>query len=82
VVASQLSLLLQRADFLDHLPFESVPEFKQVQLYKKSYMQLVPGFLVGDEIWCPRPSDARRMTKSGMQTSQKEGKERKEDEGI
>jgi hypothetical protein len=38
-VASRLSLL-QRADFLDHLPFKGIPEFKQVQLYK-NYRKLL-----------------------------------------
>jgi hypothetical protein len=52
-VASRLSLL-QRADFLDHLPFQGVPEFKQVQLYN-NYRKFIPLHLQ-DEI-CPRPSD-------------------------
>jgi hypothetical protein len=51
-VASRLSLL-QRADFLDHIPFKGIPEFKQVQLYK-NYRKFIPG-PVQDEM-CPKPS--------------------------
>jgi hypothetical protein len=51
-VASRLSLL-QRADFLDHLPFKGIPEFKQVQLFNNYRKFIPPEFK--DEI-CPRPS--------------------------
>jgi hypothetical protein len=47
-------VLLRRADFLDHLPFKGVPEFKQVQLYK-SYRKFIPKEYQ-DEM-CPKPSD-------------------------
>jgi hypothetical protein len=52
-VASRLSLL-QRADFLDPLPFKGIPEFKQVQLYR-NYRKFVPA-PYQDEI-CPKPSE-------------------------
>jgi hypothetical protein len=46
--------LLQRADFLDHIPFKGIPEFKQVQLYRNYRKFIPPAFQ--DEI-CPKPSD-------------------------
>jgi hypothetical protein len=52
-VTSRLSLL-QRADFLDHLPFKGIPEFKQVMLYR-NYRKFIPP-KHQDEI-CPKPSD-------------------------
>jgi hypothetical protein len=52
-VDSRMSLL-QRADFLDHLPFKGIPEFKQVQLYR-NYRKFIPAEFK-DEI-CPKPSD-------------------------
>jgi hypothetical protein len=74
-VTSRLSLL-QRADFLDHIPFKGIPEFKQVQLYRNYRKFIPPAFQ--DEI-CPKPSD--EVLKRQKDDQKRRADEKKEKKG-